>query len=484
MAPRAAPLARRSASASSASVQDSSNSSNSSTAPTTAPTNGVHKTTNKFSEARLKAMKAKKADQVSQALATSDESTSTVNGNNGIKKPAKVENPKGRGSRANSRLAEKTAQPANVKKAAKKADIAAAAAKKVTFAENTKAAAPSKATSKATKAGKATSKAASKVTKSAPKTAKGTKAAKVDVPARNDMYHAKGEHASMVVFADYIHKAGLIDEETKDQMSEYWQGKGELTMKWPEKYHLGEEDGVIKQEIMSLEEAEAIAEKKDEERLKFLEQYAAGEIDEDGNTIMSDAEADDEPAATGDAALRAALKETATRLIKKPVSVKARRARPAAHPVVPSASGSHDSPILLAVSADDEPSAEGPVRAAPVKPLPGMSDYEQYDYYQLAALCHERNVVSGQGVAVIRQRLIQDDINVVQGLPRDAKPYAKEKKRARKTVAPKVPNAPAAPPAVHPDVLAKQQKQAQAAAAKRKRDDGGEDGGKGKKARK
>jgi hypothetical protein len=87
------------------------------------------------------------------------------------------------------------------------------------------------------------------------------------------------------------------------------------------------------------------------------------------------------------------------------------------------------------------------VAQAPVKPLPGLPDYAAYGYYDLAAICFERNLVSGGKAPELRARLIQDDINVIQDLPREAKPYSKEKQRERKHKVPVVPGTPQAPPA-------------------------------------
>lgn len=58
-------------------------------------------------------------------------------------------------------------------------------------------------------------------------------------------------------------------------------------------------------------------------------------------------------------------------------------------------------------------------RVAPLQPLPGGEDYSQYNYYQLLAVCRERQIYSTGDTQEVRNRLIQDDINVAQGLPRD-----------------------------------------------------------------
>ena len=102
-----------------------------------------------------------------------------------------------------------------------------------------------------------------------------------------------------------------------------------------------------------------------------------------------------------------------------------------------------------AISSSAAPSSTVPTAASSgLTPLPGLPTYEGYHYYQLSALCHERNIVSGGNTAELRKRLIQDDINVVNNLPREAKPYHKDTKRARVHQPPVVPGAPQARPAV------------------------------------
>jgi hypothetical protein len=229
--------------------------------------------------------------------------------------------------------------------------------------------------------------------------------------------HARREYEGMLQFVKAAHKAGVIDGNTAEKMSEPWQEKGVLEMKWKEEYLLPEVKEV--QEIMDLKKAEAIARRRDAVEKKFLAAYFAG-----GKV----AESKKDP-----------LKTVRSGKISKKTSASVSKMPPK---------------ILPKIMEDDEPAsppAPAPkgANSASVQPLPGRPDYAPFTYYQLASLCFERNLVSGGNAPTLRSRLIQDDINVINQLPREAKPYSKDNPRGRKNKAPIVPNAPQAPPAVH-----------------------------------
>lgn len=68
--------------------------------------------------------------------------------------------------------------------------------------------------------------------------------------------------------------------------------------------------------------------------------------------------------------------------------------------------------------------------------MPSKSPYTNYNYFELAALCRERNIPSGGKAPVLRARLIQDDINMETGKEREVKKYKNSGRREYRTVAP------------------------------------------------
>jgi hypothetical protein len=222
----------------------------------------------------------------------------------------------------------------------------------------------------------------------------------------------------MLVFAQAVRKAGVVDGEMLDRMCSPWQEKGVLEMNWKKEYLL---EGVKEvEEVMDLKKAEAIARKKDAAEKRLLIEYFGGK-----KTVEKKKEQDP-------------LKSVVSGKISKK----------------PTTSFSRKPPSTLHVIIEDEPDTSPvprpkPAKTAPILPLTGRPDYEQYGYYQLASICFERNLVSGGNASTLRSRLIQDDINVIQGLTREAKSYSKEKVRGRKNEAPVVPNAPQVAPAVY-----------------------------------
>jgi len=242
----------------------------------------------------------------------------------------------------------------------------------------------------------------------------------VAVPARSGYgdAHAREEFIGMLVYATAIRKAGVVDEEMLNRLCRPWQEKGVLEMEWKEDYLLA---GVREvEEGMDLKQAEAIARKKDAAEKKYLEEYFGG----GGKNTVQKKRND-------------LLKSAVSGKVSKKSSTSSRKP-------------SSTLPVISeerSASVPTQPSK--PTNVAPRSPLPGCPDYAVYNYYQLASICFERNLVSGRNAQTLRSRLIQDDVNVIQDLPREAKSYSKEKVRERKYKAPIVPNAPQASPAVY-----------------------------------
>ncbi|KAF1962286.1 hypothetical protein CC80DRAFT_542602 [Byssothecium circinans] len=283
------------------------------------------------------------------------------------------------------------------------------------------------------------------------------KAAKAGPPTRSDLdfAHGRREHESMLEFVDAARKVGGIREDILQQMSVPWQEKGELEMTWKEEDLLGKEYGIVRDAIMPLKQAEAIAAKKDAEQKAFLRRWANGEINEDGNELIDDVEVVE---------VRAKYNSTtAGRVIKKSVSL----ASPS-HTSSPLSSRPLSSPTVvtspmkkLAARKAALPMSAKPKPATPRKekysssipplkellhPVDGLPDYTEFNYNELAAICSERNLMAGGPTLEIRNRLILDDLYVKFNLEhkREFKTYKRGRKRERKTKAPVVPNAPVA----------------------------------------
>lgn len=327
-----------------------------------------------------------------------------------------------------------------------------------------------------------------------------------------------------VAMSETAKAKGLIDDETAQNWSTSWRTKGHIVLNWTQqtidKYNA--ENGIVPEEVMSLEEAEAIKKKKDKDLEEWCIAYYEGIIDENGNpTAPGDERPVVKPKSKSrerDARREAARKKDPLRevqsgkVVKKGMSKKTpnlptilevpspapaptlaptlapnlARARPrplapapASGPAAPLASGPSAPVSKPAIKkATTKPATAAPTKAAkskkkpdeaPIAPLPGRPTYGQYHYYQLVALCGERNIKSGNGTQAVRNRLIQDDINIIQNLPRDAKNYAKDA-REKKHVAPVVANAPIAPPAILRRSAAPQK-----SSTKRSRDDDEDD---------
>ncbi|KAF2867582.1 hypothetical protein BDV95DRAFT_581279 [Massariosphaeria phaeospora] len=240
--------------------------------------------------------------------------------------------------------------------------------------------------------------------------------------------HAATEAALMAIHVKMLLKYNIINAEFAAKFQP-WQEKGVLEFKWDEK-HLEMHPEYVPggEEIMDLKKAEQIQKKKDAAEKKFLENWRMGLVDADGKPvklITKEKREDTEPSSSS-SAIAPSLPTP-----KKKAEKKA--------PKTPA-------PRKILAPKSKLPTPPSPQRKARLTLGPNRPDYEPYKYNQLAALCEQRNIISKGSEHDLRDRLIQDDINVDNGLPREARAYAG--KRDRKTVAPIVPNAPVAGPAI------------------------------------
>jgi hypothetical protein len=171
-------------------------------------------------------------------------------------------------------------------------------------------------------------------------------------------------------------------------------------------------------EMDSFETAEKHRRRRDKEQLKFIEGFAAGRIDEHGNPLAPDT-------------------EDGTSDSSQPTEASEGEARPATggktlpfHPpksfLTPHLEPSPSPPPEPASASAQPPQPElqkrtrkQPAKVEPLTPLPGGRTYEGYSYNQLAAVGRERGIYTPGSAQGVRNALIQDDINVAQGLKRN-----------------------------------------------------------------
>ncbi|KAJ4351708.1 uncharacterized protein N0V89_007051 [Didymosphaeria variabile] len=265
---------------------------------------------------------------------------------------------------------------------------------------------------------------------------------------------------------------GLIDDETAKNWSTSWRTKGHIKLNWSEqkvaKYNA--ENGVMSESLMSFKEAEAIKKKKDQDLEEWCMAYNLGIIDETGNLTGSRAEmpvmkskSRERDARREDAKKEAEKQDPLKKVKEGRVTKKIGPKKTTDLPTTTKGSSPASSPAAKPTKKADVETATKPAKAAPKKaasksvkkpdelPIahrPGRPSYAEYEYYELVALCRDRNIKSGGGDQAVRNHLIRDDIALDDRLPtRDAKNYTS--RNESKTLAPVVPNMPIAPPAVY-----------------------------------
>lgn len=283
---------------------------------------------------------------------------------------------------------------------------------------------------------------------------------------------------------------GLIDEETAKNWSTPWHAKGALEQQWSEEVRQKQntEDGTesTPEAIISLEEAQRIKAKKDVDLEEWCAAFEAGVIDGQGKVVATGKEfepgdynkslkaakrdahqpqkskkaVDGKKGSPGKAVDGKVAKSTASKknpdltivdetnsFVSHPTTKKA--TKPPKKATNPSPSGKASSSNSPAVE-KEKPKA-GSSRNDDdfcLLPVSGLPNYQQFKYNHLTALLRERMVRSGGGEERCRNRLIQDDIHIVNEdwEKRDARDW-KHENREVKTEAPDVPNMPIAPPA-------------------------------------
>lgn len=94
-------------------------------------------------------------------------------------------------------------------------------------------------------------------------------------------------------------------------------------------------------------------------------------------------------------------------------------------------------PASMTSSAQPKPRKRKPkVAVKPLVPGPGALDYSEFKYGELVAECRRRKIMGGGTTQAVRNHLIQDDINVKQGLPRKMMRYQGQVRKVYKHEAP------------------------------------------------
>lgn len=275
---------------------------------------------------------------------------------------------------------------------------------------------------------------------------------------------------------------GLIDDETARNWSTQWHTQGELVQTWSEetraKYN--GENAIVPEEIMSLEEALRIKAKKDADQEEVVAAFQAGFIDENGIVVASGEEFEagsysrltkSRERQRKEAPKKETLKKVTDGRVTKPTAAKKSLELKIIDETTSVAAKAVTKPTNAAPKKDDKKAAPKAVSTSTsdkfspgrkekspgevandddfcLLPRPGMPNYQDYKYYDLTALLRDRNVRSGGREERCRNRLIQDDIYIVnqQWDMRDARNWTHQSREV-KTESPNVPNMPVAPPA-------------------------------------
>ncbi|PSN59425.1 hypothetical protein BS50DRAFT_682274 [Corynespora cassiicola Philippines] len=234
--------------------------------------------------------------------------------------------------------------------------------------------------------------------------------------------HAQTEDEMMAQHATLCLENGIIDCKTATELARPWHGSGVLDLKWKAEHLdlLRPDVASAAEDVMDLREAEAAQRKRDAAMKRFVVDFEAGVIDEEGRGVV---------------------------VVEDDVIVEEEKSAPAEEKTKEKKKAENNS--LTKVKGgrvEKKPSAKKAVAAASTG-LPGLGlpDYSPYSYVQCAALCAKRNIIAKGNVGELRIRLMQDDYSVVNGLEREARTYSNKRQRA--TQAPAVPGAPAASPA-------------------------------------
>lgn len=178
----------------------------------------------------------------------------------------------------------------------------------------------------------------------------------------------------------------------------------------------------VQPEVSSIVTAYRHRLKRDLEMLQFVQNYEAGRIDEWGNPVTQRATVEAEGPVVEERDPRA--------IVTTIGGAENIRGRPHLIDSKPAAALK-----TLAMPRKTLTKKSG-AKVKPLKPHPGALDYSEFKYGEVVAECRRRNIHGGGDTQTVRNRLMQDDINVKQGLPRDLASYKRKTRKAYKHEAP------------------------------------------------
>lgn len=195
-------------------------------------------------------------------------------------------------------------------------------------------------------------------------------------------------------------------------------------------------------EMATFETAEKRRRQRDKEQLKFIEDYRAGRIDEEGNRLAPDSEDgtsdhDSVVSQETDVSVEERVNVRPTMggktLPLRPrnislTSVLEPSPSPEPEPEPrPSLKRKHSSlPPSPVQQPKPKPKRSRPAKIVVPDPLPGGKTYEGYSYVQLVAAGRWRQIYTPGSKDGVRKALIEDDFNIAKGLPWNFATYKKD----------------------------------------------------------
>ncbi|KAH3951499.1 hypothetical protein HBI56_079390 [Parastagonospora nodorum] len=256
------------------------------------------------------------------------------------------------------------------------------------------------------------------------------------------------ESSMMNTHAQTLLKAGTIDSAMATQLSQPWHRTGEVRVQYSKDYLQMHPDytGENAHEMPTLNWAMRKQRERDRKAKEWLERYfsegADGrEVDEerkeehkDKNAVEEQQEEWETETATATSSANAPSSPGIRRTHNPPTSSPIRLSSPP-----PSSPPQHRpqnqspnaKPNNTSHSSRSDSSQPTPKRKSssksnsksppPLTPLPNHPTYASHNYFALAALCRARKLPGAGSAGVLRNRLIQDDMNVAAGKERETK---------------------------------------------------------------
>jgi hypothetical protein len=247
--------------------------------------------------------------------------------------------------------------------------------------------------------------------------------------------HAHREAEGMKEHVAHLRADGQIDEKMATELLKPLDKKREYTADYLATLPTYTDQ---QPDMVSFETAEKHRRKRDKKQLKWIEDYEAGRIDENGNRLVPDSE--DGGSEHGSVVLQmsdGSVEERVDVHLAMRGKILPLRPRNFLLTVVlePSTSPEPVSPPShkrTLSSAQPSPSQQPrPKRSKPAKvvvpdPLPNGKTYEAYSYVQLVAAGRYRQIYTPGSKDGVRKALIEDDFNIDKGLQRNFAPWKKD----------------------------------------------------------